>query len=297
MSAETRYMIAEIDAAIQNGTLTHSEIEGRLVQLIDIETEKTDSIADMELIRACEDLLWELNTRGKQPYESNIEQMLPEFRNKLKSLTKQNVIRKYASRVVTIAAAIILLVFGLDALLHHEWLVGGSTDDEEQYVISGQKVDPGLIDKGRADDSLTEPQSITTANIDEAVAVLGFEPAMPQWLPDGWELDSYYASNLETVDRFIATYVRSEQEYYLIYQVAYYDDAEKAGAIFEQNKQGESITLSNGKTVYMSSNYADLTCIWYEDIACYNLMGPENLSTFTQMILNIKENTANEIIE
>lgn len=53
-------------------------------------------------------------------------------------------------RAVAVAAAILVLVVVGDGILNREWLFGHSSDDEQQYAIQGQVIDPGLVEDGNA---------------------------------------------------------------------------------------------------------------------------------------------------
>lgn len=290
MNGDSSRMIAEIRTAIEKGTLTHTEMERRLEAAIAAETGKEDSPADMEMIRTCQSLLWELDTHGKESFVDDTEQSLAAFKAKRHTTigTKKK-LPVFALRAVVAAAAILLVSVGIDTLVRREWLVGSSTDDEQQYVISGREIRTGLVEEGQADDSSAQSHNITTTDLDEAVEVLGFTPVMPQWVPDGWDVLTYYAAQAESGGRFIITYACDGQEYNLIYQVIYYRDAERASASFEQNKSGEEYTLTDGKIVYITDNYDDLTCVWNEGLALYSLIGPGDKSSFTRIIESIKE--------
>lgn len=50
---------------------------------------------------------------------------------------------------VALAAILVLAVVG-DGILNREWLSGSSTDDEQQYTIQGQSIDPGLVEESIA---------------------------------------------------------------------------------------------------------------------------------------------------
>lgn len=287
-NGHANYKLEAIKAAIANGTLTKEEIYARLNQAISEEYQKEPQDWDDDFILFCEQILYEMRTGI--PYVSRKEECKQALKNRLNKEEQQSTT---SSRVITrgllMAGALMIVLFGVEILFNREWLSGNSTQDEQQYIISGQTIDPGLVDEGKADDSMTDPQSITTTNLDEAVEALGFVPDMPQWIPDGWESSSYYVAKNESSKWFIATYQKLEQEYSLIYQIVYYQNAEQALAVFEQNKNGREHVLSDKQIVYISENYDDTTCIWYEDLACYNLMGPESSQTFINMIKSIKE--------
>lgn len=282
------YKLEAIRKAIADGTLTKEEISKRLTDVIHTENEKQPDERDTDFVMACQTILYEMHTG--HPYASRKEESKRELKNRFKNEEQQSTTSSpVIMRSLLVASVLMVVLFGVEILFNREWLSGNSTQDEQQYIISGQTIDPGLVDEGKADDSMTDPQSITTTNLDEAVEALGFVPVMPQWIPDGWELLPYYASKTASSERFVATYAHDEQDYNLVYQTVYYYDAERASAAFEQNRTGEEIDLANGKTVYISENFNDTTCVWYESLACYSLAGPENTDTIIKIIESIKE--------
>lgn len=230
-NGHANYKLEAIKAAIANGTLTKEEIYARLNQAISEEYQKEPQDWDDDFILFCEQILYEMRTGI--PYVSRKEECKQALKNRLNKEEQQSTT---SSRVITrgllMAGALMVVLFGVEILFNREWLSGNSTQDEQQYIISGQKIDPNIVGEGQADDSTTEPQSITTTNLDEAIGVLGFTPAMPQWIPDGWELFSYYVAKNQSSKWFIVTYQKPGQEYSLIYQIAYYRDAEQAFSCF-----------------------------------------------------------------
>lgn len=151
--------LAKIKDAIKKGELTKEIIERRLKSAIDAELRKTDSPADMELINACQDLLWEINMHG-EPYHSNQQQSLAALREKLAKMERA---KKRKRRVLGIAMASFLLVvgsFAVDTALHRQWLEGEQAPDEQQYIISGQENNPGLLTESQAGN---EPNKLYTS--------------------------------------------------------------------------------------------------------------------------------------
>ena len=287
-NGSSNYKLEAIKAAIADGTLTKEEINKRVSHAIYMENKKQPGERDTDFVMACETILYEMYT-GK-PYVSRKEESKQALKNRLNQEHKRSVaFPKIMARGLALAGILLVLVIGVDTLVRREWLVGSSTDDEQQYVISGREIRTGLVEEGQADDSSAQSHKITTTDLDEAVEVLGFTPVMPQWVPDGWDVLTYYAAQAESGGRFIITYACDGQEYNLIYQVIYYRDAERASASFEQNKSGEEYTLTDGKIVYITDNYDDLTCVWNEGLALYSLIGPGDKSSFTRIIESIKE--------
>lgn len=288
MNGDSSHMIAEIMTAIEKGTLTHSEIERRLEAAIAAEINKKDSSADVEKVRACQSLLWELGTHGKEAFVDDTERSLSAFKAKRAAVKAKRKKHRFALRALAVAAVILIVMFGIDALVYQERLQGAQSPDEQRYTIEGNTVNIGMIAQSNADPSGEDAQ-VETTDFAVAVAALGYKPPMPQWIPDGWEPLPYYVSKAASNTQFIATYTNSGQEYDLVYQIVYYADAERASIAFEQNTSGKEFVLRDGRTIYVTENYNDTACVWYEGLVCYNLSGPETSDTLLNIIENIKE--------
>jgi len=279
------HRLAKIKDAIKKGELTKEMIERRLNAAIEAELRKTDSPADMELINACQDLLWEINMHG-EPYHSNKQQSFAELKEKLAKMER---VKRRKRRVLSIAMASLLLVVGsfvVDAALHRQWLEGEQAPDEQQYIIRGQENNPGLLTESQADNaSKTHPQSITTISLEEVVSILGYTPLMPTWLPEGWMIESYYIRMGDTsVIRII--YQNEQEEELLRLSISAYPDMESASIAFEQEKAGNEI-ICNGWNVYLADNLGSPVAIWQDKATCYSITGPiskEELLTIIQSI-------------
>ena len=285
MDGERQQMLAKIKEAIENGSLTKNEIERRLNAAIDAEIQKKDSPADMQLITACQNLLWEINMHGK-PYRSNKEQSLRSLIDKLNKKESRQKRQKYAFGFATALVVLIVGGFAIDALLKSQWLEGTSSHDEQQYVISGQEINPGIIDPSQADNAL-QTHTITTTNLNEALTVLGHIPLMPTWVPDGWAVENYYANHIGNITSFGIRYQRAPDEDLLRFSITTYSDAESAIYEFEQGKTGIE-TQCNGWTVYVSENTDAPMAVWREDTACYSITGPISKDELLQIIQSIQ---------
>ena len=278
--------LAKIKDAIKKGELTKEIIERRLNAAIDAELRKTDSPADMDLINACQDLLWEINMHG-EPYHSNQQQSLAALREKLAKMERA---KKRKRRVLGIAMASFLLVvgsFAVDAAFHRQWLEGEQAPDEQQYIISGQENDPGLLTESQAgNEPISYPQSITTTSL----SILGYTPLMPTWLPEGWMIESYYIRMGDTsVIRII--YQNEQEEELLRLSISAYPDMESATIAFEQEKAGNEI-ICNGWNVYLAENWGSPVAIWQDKVTCYSITGPISKEELLKIIqsIQIREN-------
>lgn len=285
MDGEKQQMLAKIKEAIENGSLTKNEIERRLNAAIDAEIKKKDSPADMQLITACQNLLWEINMHG-EPYRSNKEQSLRSLIDKLNKKESRQKRQKYAFGFATALVVLIVGGFAIDALLKSQWLEGTSSRDEQQYVISRQEMNPGIIDASQADNTV-QTHTITTTNLNEALTVLGHIPLMPTWIPDGWVVENYYANHIGSITSFGIRYQRAPDEDLLRFSITTYSDVESAIYEFEQGRTGIE-TQCNGWTVYISENTDAPMAVWREDTACYSITGPISKDELLQIIQSIQ---------
>lgn len=288
MNGEQKPAVAKILSAIENGTLPYDETIRRLEEIVDRELEKSDPPADMGLISACEDLLWELNTNGKLPFASHLEANRAAIMKRLSREHKQKAAWTFTLRTIAVTAAAFVLMVVADGVLNHKWLTQYSTDDEQQYVIQGQAVDPRLVDGSLATEN-QEIGELTTSDWDAVVAFLGYEPKVPTWLPEGWAIRYYYASkNLVSSTLTIYYYFAHVDRESMIWSQERYTDIEDAFATFEQNAMGELITLA-GHDIYYTINVDKIMCIWQEEECVSSLSGTAELKDILRIIESIWE--------
>ena len=271
--------IESIKAAIANGKLTREEIMKRLRGAIAQEERKPIEQQDHEQILLYDQLLYELET-GKR-YVSRREEALREAKAHLAELDERKARLRPFKRIAIILAAMLVSVVGAEVLLHREWLFGKPSENGQQYIIQGASVDPGLVAEGKVNEN--QPyKEIRTEQLEEVVPILGYKPILPTYLPAGWRLRSYFASNTATAKRFTASYQNDDEEYLLKYEERTYDSPERARAELEQNELGESVEI-NGTKIYMVSNTSDPVFVWTNHLTYYSLYGPvpekEMLST------------------
>ena len=133
-NGSSNYKLEAIKAAIADGTLTKEEINKRVSHAIYMENEKQPGERDTDFVMACETILYEMHT-GK-PYVSRKEESKQALKNRLDQEHKRSAaFPKIMARGLALAGILLVLVIGADTLVRREWLVGGSTDDEQQYII------------------------------------------------------------------------------------------------------------------------------------------------------------------
>jgi len=283
-NCSANYKLKAIKAAIADGSLTKEEINKRLTYAIHKENDKQPEERDTDCMMACETILYEMHTG--HPYVSRRE----ESKQALKIRLNHEIQQKAASsriikRVLLATGALVIVVLGLEILLHHQWLEGVQSPDEQQYVITGQELDPGLVDEGLADNA-GQSQTITTKDLDEAVNMLGYTPLIPTWLPNGWTVESYYVRTASAVT-FRVQYQNEQEEDLLKFSITIYSDIERALREFEQAKTGTETTC-NSWNVYIAENVGRCIAVWQADTICYSLTGPITSDDVFQMINSIQ---------
>lgn len=278
-------MLAEIQTAIKTGKLTKETMERRLNAAIEAELRKTDSPADLALVTACQNLLWEINMHGEAcPIDR--ERSLAAARAKLELAERNKLHKRRATGAVLAAAAVIAGGFVVDALLHNQRLSGGQSTDEQQYVISGRQVDPAVLAQGRAD-AQSQNRTITTESFDEAVSVLGYTPLMPTWLPEGWRVQEYYAAVYPSVTHFRCMVAAENGNELIKFSVMQYTDLDRATFEFEQNKNGRK-EMCNDWTVYVTENTDGSVFVWQSGTTCYSLSGPQECNEMLRIVKSIQ---------
>lgn len=197
---------------------------------------------------------------------------------------RHNTMLRVVKRGCAVAVVTLLTVFGADVALKRQWLVGKPSPDDQQYVIEGREIDPELIDGSRADGGF-QPRALTTTSLDELIAFLGYTPATPAWIPDGWIVESYYARKANTI-QFDVMYQDLNNDFLLRFGIETYPDIETATQVFEQEHEG-GMEVCNGWAVYFTQNVERCVAVWRDGTICYSLSGPIPLDEARKMINSI----------
>lgn len=284
-NGNANYKIEAIKSAIATGRLTKDEIYHRLTCVIQQEEEKPYKNQNSELIAACQGLLYEMHTG--QRYESRKEESKRTLQNRLNAeKAKRSFSLRLAKRSFLVFAALLVLVIGIDVIFDFQWLEGHQSPDEQQYVISGQSVDPNLITEGYADENKNK-RSFTTTNFYEAISAIERTPGLPTWLPNDWKVKDYFVGFSDGYTIFRVSYCHPQSKYLLRFVETTYSNADGAALEFEQNKAGVEMQ-GNGWNVYITENIANPVAVWREGATCYSLTGPISTDVMIQIINSIQ---------
>ena len=271
MSERKKSSIMQILELIEYGSIPQNEAVRRLEALLQSEIDRKDRSADMELVEACEELLWQIGTQGRLAFEDRSKENQAALIQRLERKQHQSISLHVGVRAIAIVAAILVLVIVGDGILNREWLSGRSTDDGQQYTLQGQSIDPGLVEKSVAagDDTITN--ILTTTAWETVVAFFGMEPALPSYLPDGWHIVQYYAVRFDDELILNISYMsEADPTATLMLLWNHYFSAEAVSLALEQNNDGELVEIG-GIQVYKSSNIEKNRFVWIDGMSVYSL--------------------------
>lgn len=277
-----------ITDALNSGALTVDEMHIRLSAMIDAEMEKPPEEIDTELVGACEELLHELYGQEAKQLPSHKAQNYKAVKARLAKSGTRSFFSSNVVRVCTAAAAVLILLVLGDGILRRQWLNTSHSDDEQQFIIEGKNVNPGLIDEGVADQG-TDFRTIETPSWEEVVAFLGYGPAMPAWIPEGWAIMTYVADQFEDWQKFAAFYQKDGEEYFLIYEIAKYTNPTFAREEYEQDGVGRYTQSQRGHSVYLTTNIESTLAVWIEGLQLSSVSGPISESAIMSIIESIPE--------
>ena len=276
-------MESKILAAIDDGTLTKEKLEKGVCALIKMELEQNEHPANRELVSACESLLEKIYQTS---YTSNAQESRKTVLTRLEQRAKRKATMQHAGRI----AAVLILAFTIgltsDLLRNRQVLSGQSTVDEQQYIVTGKREIDGVF----IQDSLADMQGsiLNSRELDEIVDVLGIEPEVPTWLPEGWLPKRYNASSSKYLSSLKLIYANDNSKYLLRYTLSIYATADDAAVAFEQNKAGFNKLVNNTK-VYLCINEENTIAVWLKENICYSLSGPIDLDNIMQIIESLQE--------
>lgn len=269
MDGERKAYTERILNAIEYGKLPNDETERRLSELIEAEVNKTDAEADMELIKACQSLMWQLHTHGELPYDSHYD----ENKAKIDKLLRRNVLvsnaAKSVGKMLAAAAAVVFVVLGLRGDLHWNWLEQDDTFDQQQHIIAGNEIGVELIQSAIAES--VDEGVIQFAEIDQLPETLSFIP-IPEELNEEWSFQQVVGTITPEMVRLDIQYENSITERGLFYTVILFTSADDAYFAFEQSATGETINLLD-QEVYVADNMDRMNFCWTKGLCVAQITG------------------------
>ena len=249
--------LEQIKADIASEKLTYPQIRERLGTLIEHEYSKEGG-PDVDLVIACEDLLWRLGT-DNAPFVTHEDQYKEAIRSRIEASHRTRQIKKPVLRFVAALVVVVLILGGAEVFLHREWLEQTDTEDQQQHVVQGYVVAPELIEKAIAGEAGV--RKLNTTDYQEVRDFLGFD--LPQNIfINGWEPEGYYLTIQPTDIKTVIVYSQeTNQQCQLMLDLRLFTSAENVFVPYEQEQNGTIETVSN-IFVYFSENDGDNIAVW-----------------------------------
>ena len=270
MGGQKKTSIIQILELIEYGSIPQNEAVHRLEALLQTEIERKDKAADMELVEACEELLWQIGTQGRLKFEDKRKENQAALMRRLERKRCRTAALRMGTRAAAAFAVILVLAVLGDGILKWEWLSGNSTEDEQQYAIQGQSIDPGLVEEGVAagDDNIA---GLITTDWESVVAFLGTEPLRPDHLPEGWRVGHYHAIRFDDEQILTISYINeADPTATMKFLWDHYFSVEAANLALEQNNDGELVEIG-GIRVYRSANIEKNRFVWIDGMSVCSL--------------------------
>lgn len=269
MDGERKSYTVRILSAIEYGKLSNDETERRLCELVEAEVNKTDSEADMELIKACQSLMWKLHTHGEIPYDSHYAENKAKIDQRLRRSVWVSNTAKFVGKMLAAAAAVVLVVVGFRGDLHWLWLEHDDTFDQQQHIIAGNEIGVELIQSAIAEHC--EAGKVKVGSPEELTEYVGFVP-MPQQISKTWKFSFADVSITPVFIRIDTQYANVETQSTMTYSVLLFTDAEDAYFTFEQSAEGETVSI-DGHQVYVTTNMHRSVLCWTEGLVIVRVSG------------------------
>lgn len=274
--------LEQIKADIASDKLTYPQIRERLETLIEHEYSKEGG-PDVDLVIACEDLLWRLGT-DNAPFVTHEDQYKEAIRSRIEASHRTRQIKKPVLRFVAALAVVVLLLGGAEMFLHREWLEQTDTDDQQQHIVQGYVVEPELVAKAIAGENVAT--TLSTTNYQEARDYLGFDLPHCLFIND-WEPIQYYLSIQPIYIKVVILYSqKNDKQSQITLDLRLFSNIENAFVPYEQEQSG-TIEIMENVSVYFSKNYDNNTAVWMINNCVYRLHGKIDKGLFKEIIQQV----------
>ena len=284
LTARMKRELAEIREQYSQGRMDAGTVAALAEMAIDAELEKPDGEINSAWLDACAELMDDVNRESLALLPERQEDTWQSIHEEIKRLEKRHgaAWMKPALRV----AACLVLLLGLSLIIPRSWIRGLQAQD-------GQTHRPGsyetiLVTEAKAEDTPVPPPAMCqTTDASEIVSYLGFMPAMPAWVPDGWHVQTYTAERKDGEWSFSAYYAKAGEEAPLRYDVIWRDAADSLSSDLPQDESGAHVTLDSGLTVCLTTGADQPLAVWTADNRVIRYAGPLTEEELIQSVMSI----------
>lgn len=161
--------------------------------------------------------------------------------------------------IVAAIVVIVVMIAPLFAPGQREYFKTWQSEDMEHYMVQGfeEEQNQQVVD---AEQRPAEPGQYSLQSLEEAAKHYGSGLALPTWIPERFAVLSYEVAIFEELRS--CTVIHSSDDGTLIYQATDYFEPTSAYSYVEQDGEGEFITLSDGRQIYLTTNASYYTVTW-----------------------------------
>ena len=250
-----------------------------------------------DLKRAADSVLSGLTTTPEMQKNLIRTAMASQPQKRIKENTVQNRVKlklnlslSFGLPHMVVAAIAIILVMMLPAFIEYEKLKATQSEDEGWYIIQGNKGPQSQV--AQAEHKQLPGGNYMFDSMEEAFKFAGSFP-IPTWIPERYEsyqimLNVMVDGEQELLREFCWIVATPDQKDSVIFNWTFYADIESAMTYVEQNEAGEYVTLSNGQSIYCSSNYQYESAVWIDGATEYFLGGSLTREETIRMAESVK---------
>ncbi len=286
--------LQELKACCEKGEMDAEEIHDLLDMEIMVELAKPAEEINCAWVEACADLMADVDkeclaAQPDAPETQNQPLGCPSPKRKRRHLLPFRLLGRWALPTLGklgIAAFACLVLVG--SLLNWSWLYTEQSADGQEYYIRGRKFKVMEGGEARAADSSLEVEECVTQDFNELCEFLGFTPALPTWVPEGWELTEYYGCYTGRAYDYEVLYEKPGIRNIMRYSFMYSSNPEYEAITFFQDGVGHYRRLANGKEVYILTNVGDVGAVWHTNNTVEFLAGTISEEEVIKMVESIK---------
>ncbi len=293
LTAQMQQDLAVLMEQLKQGEITKEDLSGRMEQEIYRELAKPAEEINNAWIDACADLMAYADKDQLASWPDEHEKLNQTIRSILTRprrwhLPSFQLLRQWALPTfckVGIGVFTCLLLVG--GVLRWSWLYTAQSTDGQEYYIRGKQFEVMKGGEAYAGDPNREVEECVTQDFNELCEFLGFTPAMPTWVPEGWTLTEYYGCFRGHAYDYEGVYEKTGEKDVLRYSFSYTTEPEHRAITYFQDGVGYTQKLANGKEVYLYTNAGARGAIWHTNCTIESVFGPLSDDEITKMVESI----------
>ncbi len=295
LTAQMQQDLAVLMEQLKQGEITKEDLSDRMEQEIYRELAKPAEEINNAWIDACADLMAYADKEQLATWPDEHEKLDQTIRGILTKprqwhLPSFQLLGQWALPTfckVSIGVFTCLLLVG--GVLRWSWLYPAQSADSQEYYIRGKQFEMMEGGEARADDPNLQIEECVTQDINELCEFLGFAPAIPTWVPEGWKLTEYYGCFIGGSYDYEVLYEKPGVKNVLRYNFSYTTEPENEASTFFQDGEGYYRRLANGKEVYLYTNAGSSGAIWYTNSTIESVGGPISEEDMIKIVENIQK--------